>query len=38
MAGGAIVTLVICLAIFFGFASVCGVIARDSDRKHGSGS
>ncbi len=38
MAGGAILCLVICFAIFFGFASVCGVIAQDSERKHSGGS
>ena len=34
MAGGAILSLVICLALFFGVASVCGAIAQDSERKH----
>jgi hypothetical protein len=36
MAGGAILALVICFAIFFAFVTACGVIAQDSERKHGS--
>lgn len=36
MAGGAILALVVCFVIFFAFATVCGIIAQGSERKHSS--